>query len=162
MKHLILYEQFINEQETTEPIIDFSTTLDDSFTTHVIYPEHPEYSNLKPHFKKLGIAFTDPTRGKDIWIDGEKVEEDSFTADHIKAVEAHEIGHHILNHQPPYDETMEQKADIAGIAILKKAQEFEAVAILALRFRDLYKSNPKDYILKNSAREFLRSYIKNL
>ena len=72
MKHLILYEQFINEQETTEPIIDFSTTLDDSFTTHVIYPEHPEYSNQKPHFKKLGIAFMDPTRRQVIWIYGRK------------------------------------------------------------------------------------------
>ena len=56
-----------------------------------------------------------------IAVDGEVANEDWFTNDHLKIIQAHELGHHIAGHNLiEYSPGFEREADWIGFNILKK------------------------------------------
>lgn len=146
--------------ESLDVPVTLPSTLDPEWTLIVTYPNDSVYASANPYFEKLGIAFAD-LKSKTIYFDGAEVSEAYFTKDHMVAVEAHEIGHHIAGHlgQPYYSNTQEQEADWLGINLLIQNNLVKAGNLLAERFIQQYGMPYTELVIAGSIRERLEAYL---
>lgn len=148
--------------ESVDDPIQTSSQLDPQWTLVITYPNDSLYSQVEPYFEKLGIAFADLAK-QVIYFDGSEVSEDYFTKDHMLAIEAHEIGHSIANHQgsPYYSTRQEQEADWLGITLLIENGLAKAATILGARFSNHYGMEYSDLSNTEALQERLEDYLSD-
>jgi hypothetical protein len=124
-------------------IVSFKSRIDPRFNVLVIYKESVMYPLIKEAFEGLDNSIGALMPGKStIIVDGERVEEESLTDNHLLAIEAHEIAHDLLGHEGERNQTHEDEADELAIRILDSFSRKEAAELL----RERMKSSGKDYI----------------
>jgi hypothetical protein len=148
--------------ESIEEPITMSAQLDPNWKLVITYPNDSLYNTTKPYFEKLGIAFAN-LESQTIYFDGAEVSESYFTKDHMLAIEAHEIGHYIANHQgePYYSKRQEQEADWLGINLLIQYNKTKAGNILAERFNQHYKMEYTALPKSEQLTELLEDYLSD-
>jgi Zn-dependent peptidase ImmA (M78 family) len=101
-------------------IITYQSVFLDDVNITVLFKENENYDIVKNLFDKYGFGFYYP-KSKTIIIDGEIFLDTELTFDDLRFVEAHEIGHLLLNHKGGirYDED-EIDADLVAYMLLKK------------------------------------------
>ena len=146
--------------ESIENPITMQAQLDPNWTLVITYPNDSLYDKVTPYFEKLGIAFAN-LESQTIYFDGAEVSESYFTKDHMIAVEAHEIGHMIANHQgePYYSKRQEQEADWLGINLLVQHNKTKAANLLAERFSDSYGMQYAELAESERLTELLEDYL---
>lgn len=148
--------------ESQENPITVQSSLDPNWTLVISYPNDSLYSKLEPYFEKLGLAFAN-LADQTIYFDGAEVSEDYFTKDHMVAVEAHEIGHFIANHQgePYYSKRQEQEADWLGINLLIENGKTKAATLLIERFSKQYQAEYTEIDGTATLQELLEDYLSD-
>jgi hypothetical protein len=136
--------------------------LDPNWTLVITYPNDSLYNTAKPYFERLGIAFAN-LESQTVYFDGAEVSEAYFTKDHMIAVEAHELGHSIANHQgePYYSKRQEQEADWIGINLLIQNNKVKASTILAERFSQHYQMDFTQLPNSEKLTELLEDYLSD-
>jgi hypothetical protein len=121
-----------------EDIISFDSRIDPSFKVFVIYKESQSYPLVKTSLVSLDNSIGALLPGHNIiLIDGERVNEEGLSDDHILAIEAHEIAHSILGHEGERSQTHETEADKLAIEILDSTGKKEASDLLRERSKSL-------------------------
>lgn len=148
--------------ESQENPITIQSSLDPNWTLVISYPNDSLYSKLEQYFEKLGIAFAN-LEDQTIYFDGAEVSEDYFTKDHMVAVEAHEIGHFVANHQgePYYSKRQEQEADWLGINLLIENGKTKAANLLIERFSKQYQVEYTEIDGTEALQELLEDYLSD-
>ena len=131
--------------ESQENPITIQSSLDPNWTLVISYPNDSLYSKLEQYF------------------DGAEVSEDYFTKDHMVAVEAHEIGHFVANHQgePYYSKRQEQVADWLGINLLIENGKTKAANLLIERFSKQYQVEYTEIDGTEALQELLEDYLSD-
>ena len=148
--------------ESVEEPVTTASHIDPTWNLVITYPNDSLYLKAEPYFEKLGIAFANLAE-KTIYFDGAEVSEDYFTKDHMLAIEAHEIGHFIANHQgePYYSDRQEQEADFIGINLLIQNSLGKAANLLAERFSKQYGMEYSVLPNSESLTELLEDYLSD-
>jgi len=121
-----------------EGIVSFGSRIDPRFKVLVIYKESMTYPLIKESLDFLDNSIGALMPGQEIIIiDGERVQEEGLTDDHLLAIEAHEIAHEILGHEGERNQTHEEEADELAIQILDSFSRKEAAALLRERMKSL-------------------------
>lgn len=171
---VIFKDPFKGNDETEDEVRDLSlsegvenpivmqSSLDPTWKLIISYPNDSLYETLNPYFEKLGIAFANLNE-QIIYFDGAEVSEDYFTKDHMFAIEAHEIGHFIANHQgePYYSDKQEKEADWLGINLLIELGKVKSANILISRFSAQYKSEYSNLPNAKFLQELLEDYLSD-
>jgi hypothetical protein len=171
---VIFKDPFTKNEDTEDEVRDLSlsesqenpittpASLDPNWTLVISYPNDSLYDKLDPYFEKLGIAFANLAE-QTIYFDGAEVSEDYFTRDHMVAIEAHEIGHYIANHQgePYYSKRQEQEADWLGINLLIENGKTKAATLLIERFSKQYNTEYTEIAGSESLQELLEDYLSD-
>jgi hypothetical protein len=117
-----------------EDIISFDSRIDPGFKVIVIYKESQAYPLIKESLLALDNSIGALMPGQNIiLIDGERVNEEGLSDDHILAIEAHEIAHAVLGHEGERNQTHEAEADELAIEILDSIGRKEASNLLRER-----------------------------
>jgi lysyl-tRNA synthetase class II len=121
-----------------EGIETFESRVDPNFTVIVIYKGYGSYDLVKESLQALdnSIAALLPGHAT-IIVDGERVEEEGLTDDHLLSIEAHEIAHERLGHSGKRNQTHEKEADELAIRILDSLNKKEAADLLRERVKSL-------------------------
>ena len=121
-----------------EGIETFESRIDPSFTVIVIYKEYEMYSTVRESLESLdnSVGALLPGLGT-IVIDGERVEKEKLTDDHLLAIEAHEIAHERLGHSGKRNQSHEEEADKLAIEILDSISKEKAADLLRERMKSL-------------------------
>lgn len=121
-----------------EGIVSFGSRIDPSFTVIVIYKEYEMYSTVRESLESLdnSVGALLPGHGT-IVIDGERVEKEKLTDDHLLAIEAHEIAHERLGHSGKRNQSHEEEADKLAIEILDSISKEKAADLLRERMKSL-------------------------
>jgi len=121
-----------------EDIITFWSRVDPKFKVLVIYKESLTYPLIKESLLALDNSIGALIPGQEIiLIDGERVNDEGLTDDHLLAIEAHEIAHAMLGHEGERNQTHEVEADELAIEILDSIGRKEASALLIERMKSL-------------------------
>ena len=125
----------------------FTNDLDPTMTVMVIYPENPRYPDVVPLFDQKGHGFL--ANDRLMVVDGDTLDQDWFTADHLYVMQAHELGHKLAGHlkgarQGHSDEKIEREADWLGYNILQQRGINSAAALHQVEDQARYGSLPKD------------------
>lgn len=121
-----------------EDIITFWSRVNPKFRVLVIYKESLTYPLIKASLLALDNSIGALVPGQEIiLIDGERVNDEGLTDDHIIAIEAHEIAHAMLGHAGERNQTHEIEADELAIEILDSIGRKEASALLIERMKSL-------------------------
>ena len=121
-----------------EGIVSFGSRIDPRFKVLVIYKESMTYPLITESLDFLDNSIGALIPGQEIIIiDGERVQEEGLTDDHLLAIEAHEIAHEILGHEGERNQTHEEEADELAIQILDSFSRKEAAALLRERMKSL-------------------------
>ena len=121
-----------------EDIISFDSRIDPGFKVIVIYKESQAYPLIKESLLALDNSIGALMPGQNIiLIDGERVNEEGLSDDHILAIEAHEIAHAMLGHEGERSQTHETEADKLAIEILDSTGKKEASDLLRERSKSL-------------------------
>jgi hypothetical protein len=121
-----------------EDIISFDSRIDPAFNVLVIYKESQTYPLIKSSLVSLDNSIGALIPGQNIiLIDGERVNEEGLSDDHILAIEAHEIAHAMLGHEGERNQTHELEADELAIEILDSMNKKEASSLLRERLKSL-------------------------
>lgn len=133
--------------------------IDPNWTVITIFSNDELYDKISSLFDQFGLAFAE-LESKIIFIDGEQVREQNLTEDHILAIEAHEISHHILNHKSKnYSERQEQEADWLGIRLLDQMGYGVASTILEKRYSDQYGDQSESLDQTDNLAKALTDYL---
>ena len=129
--------------------IVFHSYLDPEVTIAIIYPESSTYPQMSDIFKDAGIAFCMYDK-KIIVIDGAQVNQEWFTPEHLRVIEAHEIGHIRAGHDHATEtcKDIEREADQIGYKLLCDSPFKEAVMLYREEYNARYGCMPEDDILK--------------
>jgi len=144
--------------ESNDSIVIMKSEVDSTFTLYIIYKENPLYDKFSLVFERFGHAFLQ-SGTKNIFVDGEELEESYFTKNHLIAIQGHEIAHSVLKHGRGLNKQLEMEADIAGMEILKKKGKTSAYFILKKRFNSLYKKEPSMSLLGTKSQQLLQAYL---
>jgi len=121
-----------------EDIISFDSRIDPAFNVLVIYKESQTYPLIKASLVSLDNSIGALLPGHNIiLIDGERVNEEGLSDDHLLAIEAHEIAHAMLGHAGERNQTHELEADELAIEILDSMNKKEASDLLRERMKSL-------------------------
>jgi hypothetical protein len=121
-----------------EGIVSFGSRIDPRFKVLVIYKESMTYPLIKESLGFLDNSIGALMPGQEIIIiDGERLQEEGLTDDHLLAIEAHEIAHEILGHEGERNQAHEEEADELAIQILDSFSRKEAAALLRERVKSL-------------------------
>jgi hypothetical protein len=122
----------------SEGILSFGSRIDPRFKVMVIYKESILYDTVKRSLEDLDNSIGAIMPGQEIIIiDGERLQEEGLTDDHLLAIEAHEIAHEILGHEGERNQAHEEEADELAIQILDSFSRKEAAALLRERVKSL-------------------------
>jgi len=121
-----------------EGIVSFGSRIDSRFKVLVIYKESVAYSLVKSSLADLDNSIGALMPGQEIiLIDGERVNEEGLSDNHLLAIEAHEIAHEMLGHEGERNQDHEEEADELAIKILDSFSRKEAAALLRERVKSL-------------------------
>lgn len=121
-----------------EGIVSFGSRIDPRFKVLVIYKESVAYSLVKSSLADLDNSIGALMPGQEIiLIDGERVNEEGLSDNHLLAIEAHEIAHEMLGHEGERNQDHEEEADELAIKILDSFSRKEAAALLRERVKSL-------------------------
>ena len=121
-----------------EDIISFDSRIDPAFNVLVIYKESQTYPLIKASLVSLDNSIGALLPGHNIiLIDGERVNEEGLSDDHLLAIEAHEIAHAMLGHEGERNQTHELEADELAIEILDSMNKKDAASLLRERMKSL-------------------------
>ena len=121
-----------------EDIITFWSRIDPKFRVLVIYKGSLSYPLIKESLLALDNSIGALVPGQEIiLIDGERVNEEGLSDDHLLAIEAHEIAHARLGHAGERNQTHEIEADELAIEILDSMNKKEASDLLRERLKSL-------------------------
>jgi hypothetical protein len=121
-----------------EGIVSFGSRIDSRFKVLVIYKESVAYSLVKSSLADLDNSIGALMPGQEIiLIDGERVNEEGLSDNHLLAIEAHEIAHEMLGHEGERNQDHEEDADELAIKILDSFSRKEAAALLRERVKSL-------------------------
>lgn len=121
-----------------EGIVSFGSRIDSRFKVLVIYKESVAYSLVKSSLADLDNSIGALMPGQEIiLIDGERVNEEGLSDNHLLAIEAHEIAHEMLGHEGERNQDHEEEADVLAIKILDSFSRKEAAALLRERVKSL-------------------------
>jgi hypothetical protein len=119
-------------------IISFDSRIDPKFKVLVIYKESQTYPLIKASLVALDNSIGALIPGQNIiLIDGERVNEEGLSDNHILAIEAHEIAHAMLGHEGERNQTHEVEADELAIEILDSMNKKDASSLLRERLKSL-------------------------
>lgn len=119
-----------------EDLISFDSRIDPEFKVIVIYKESQTYPLIKESLVALDNSIGALMPGQNIiLIDGERVNAEGLTDNHILAIEAHEIAHAMLGHEGERNQTHEGEADELAIEILDSMDRKEAATLLRERMK---------------------------
>lgn len=114
-------------------VISYKSEFDPSFTVYLISKDYKNYKTFKKALKGNNIAYTTPE--KVILIDSEQL--NGLTRDHVKFIEAHEVAHHLLNHEIVYgDAENEREADYTAYLLLNKYNYGKAKGLVVHFFKE--------------------------
>ena len=117
-----------------EGIVSFGSRIDSRFKVLVIYKESVAYSLVKSSLADLDNSIGALMPGQEIiLIDGERVNEEGLSDNHLLAIEAHEM----LGHEGERNQDHEEDADELAIKILDSFSRKEAAALLRERVKSL-------------------------
>jgi len=123
-----------------EDLISFDSRIDPEFKVIVIYKESQTYPLIKESLVALDNSIGALMPGQNIiLIDGERVNTEGLTDNHILAIEAHEIAHAMLGHEGERNQTHEGEADELAIEILDSMDRKEAATLLRERMKSFSK-----------------------
>jgi Zn-dependent peptidase ImmA (M78 family) len=111
-----------------ENILIYPSQFDSQVNVMVIFPGHEKYDEMKPLFDEYGFGFIAPEESLVI-INGDILgDDDDFDIDILRFIEAHELGHFMLEHNTRNPED-EKDADLYAYILLggkgyDKAQEY--------------------------------------
>ncbi len=115
----------------SEGILSFGSRIDPRFKVMVIYKDSIFYETVKRSLEDLDNSIGAIMPGKGIIvIDGERVEEEGLSDNHLLAIEAHEIAHERLGHDGERNVEHEREADELAIKILIALNRKEAASLL--------------------------------
>lgn len=139
----------------------WQSEIDPSWTVFIMFSNDELYDKVASLFDKFGLAFAE-LNTKSIFINGEAAREQNLTDSHLLAVEAHEIAHHVLNHQAQdISERQEREADWFGIRLLDRIGYGKAAAILETRYNDQYGEASSELDGTEDLERALTNYLKN-
>ena len=142
--------------------LTFPSDLDPRFTVAIIFPESDKYSMVSPLFSIMGAAFLLHDRNI-IVVDGEVVESDWFTLDHLLVIQAHEIGHQIANHTSlsSHNKNLEEEkeADWLGYHLLLHKGFETAANIHREEYISRYQCEPRDDFV-SIPKDFFKNWCK--
>jgi hypothetical protein len=111
-----------------------SSKVLDGYSLVIIYPNDPQYDDVKELFKRYGLALTD-VKSNIFYVDGGAFDEEDYDNTHLTAIDAHESSHIILGHEGETDIPQEEiEADYLAILILKSLSQNESADILKDQF----------------------------
>ncbi len=114
-----------------------------------------QYNKLKPMFRKHGLGFK---HGKTIVLDLTTLKKEGYADDHhITFIEAHELGHALLDHSVTRKE-FEAEADYVGILLCENRNFKKSVAIGKKYFKQRNGISFEKYAEKHDKR--IRSVLK--
>lgn len=119
-------------------IIAYKSTINPEFDVLIIYADHEQYNEVTSDLRKMNSIGALQVGSKTIIIDGEYVTDHNIDKDQILAIEAHEIAHSMLNHNPGYNKEAEKEADLLAVALLNTFEYNRAAEYIKERLLDLY------------------------
>jgi hypothetical protein len=126
--------------------------FDTSHTCIFVTDEDEKYADLKPAFKKHGLAFKND---RFIFFDETELRNQGyFDKDYITFIEAHEIAHTVLKHRQT-SRHVEAEADFLAVLLCKDGNYTKSVKIGIREFKDrngiafgMFSKKYKDSVLK--------------
>ena len=126
--------------------------FDTSHTCIFLTDEDEKYADLKPAFKKHGLAFK---KDRFIFFDETELRNTGyFNKDYITFIEAHEIAHTVLKHRQT-SRHVEAEADFLAVLLCKDGNYTKSVKIGIREFKDrngiafdMFSKKYKDSVLK--------------
>ena len=118
-----------------ETQIEYSSEFLSDVTVVVVFNDDPLYSQVKGFFDQYGFGFMVPGQNLMI-IDGEILVGESDAKDILKFIEAHEVGHILLNHDGPRNEKDEINADLMALNLLIEKGYDKSIKILLDKFQE--------------------------
>lgn len=123
----------------TTDIHVYESRIDSTFTVYVLFEDNDAYENIHTALQNANDSIGALIHGtKHIFIDGERIESDQLSMNHILAIEAHEIAHSYLNHSKEFSEESEIEADKYAIQLLLDKGFIESAQLLQDRIKELY------------------------
>lgn len=126
-------------------LLSIGTFLQSDLSAIIVYPSNKNYANIKPQFEESGHAFLLYDQ-KLVVIDGEVVNEDWFTLDHLYVILAHELAHYRAEHavKGPAVCDVEKEADWLGCMILRSQGKESSSELHAEEYQARYGTNVDD------------------
>ena len=122
-----------------EGIIAYNSVINPEYQIFVVYSDSDEYQSIKAALQSMNNSIGALWVGtKNIFVDGERLVDESIDTDQLLAIEAHEIAHSMLGHDSGVDEQSEKEADLFAIALLDMDKHTRAASFLKDRMKDLY------------------------
>lgn len=126
-KRTTLFETNLEEQEHT---VVYKSRIDENFTVIVLYEgSGTVYERFKEINVNDDIALIN-LKTKRIVVDGEALKNKSLTNNHLLIIEAHEIAHSYLKHEPINCEQQEFEADKRAYELLLEQGYSDAAKVL--------------------------------
>ena len=127
------WRKFIKENSENLPISEFSPP-GRPLSVYVVMPSEKIYQKISSLFSPDVFGHGFFIQNNDlIIIDGAIVDDNRYTEDHIRAIEAHEVGHAIAGHVGHGNIAQEIEADDIAIKLLLSRGYDKAAALLAQR-----------------------------
>jgi len=122
-----------------EGIVAYNSVINPEYQIFVVYSDSDEYQSIKNALQSMNNSIGALWVGtKNIFVDGERLVDESIDTDQLLAIEAHEIAHSMLGHGAGVDEQSEKEADLFAIALLDMDNYTRAAEFLKDRMKDLY------------------------
>ena len=118
-----------------ETQLEYRSEFLNDVTVVVVFNDDPLYSQVKGFFDQYGFGFMVPGQNLMI-IDGEILVGESDAKDILKFIEAHEVGHILLNHDGPRNEKDEINADLMALNLLIEKGYDKSIKILLDKFQE--------------------------
>lgn len=133
----------------------------------VVMVDKDDDVDFKQAFDKFGIAIGD-LKNLTTYIDSKQFIEQELNDNHIYAIEAHEIGHYILDHSTFLseininEELLEKEADFAAHKILLKLKQKAAAELIKERYLEYYDEQIHDFPIKPSQLLKIQKYLNEI
>lgn len=126
----------------SDDLLLLGTFLQSELAAVIVYPNNPNYSEIKNQFDKSGHAFL-LYEQRLVVIDGDAVSQEWFTSDHLYVILAHELAHYRAKHaiHGPQVCDIEKEADWLGCMILRKHNRTSASGLHAEEYYARYSSS---------------------
>lgn len=144
-----------------------NSLIDDKWLVYIIDEDDIWYNAFKQAFDKFGLAAGD-LNNLTTYIDGKQFKAQELNEDHIRAIEAHEIGHYVLDHCAILseininEEQMEREADFAAYKILLKLKQKPAAELIKQRYLEYYDEQIHDFPIRPSQLLKIQKYLNEI